>query len=214
MIRTRRSWSHMLDRCYNPKDISYPNYGRRGISVCDEWHSFNQFLADMGERPPGTSINRIDNDGNYEPGNCNWATHTEQALNSSKTRQVTICGEQFSMRGACDKLGLSRHIVQKYIKKHNVTTIEAILDIIDREDRNRNRDAGIARAMTRTPPSGKEVLEVIKLFQRGIPQVEIARLTGMNRHTIHGIVKLNWWSHRLDPKSTSFDATLTERNTP
>ena len=78
---TYRSWWGMIQRCRNPRRPQYLRYGGRGIMVCERWRVFEHFLADMGERPLGTSIDRIDVHGHYEPGNCQWATPTEQARN-------------------------------------------------------------------------------------------------------------------------------------
>jgi hypothetical protein len=78
-------------RCFNPKCKSYSYYGGRGITICDRWlgcpNGFINFLADMGKRPKGMSIDRINVDGNYEPGNCRWATSKEQASNTRATRK-------------------------------------------------------------------------------------------------------------------------------
>ena len=75
-------WDAMLGRCTNPTNTAWPKYGARGIRVCDRWRSFDAFIADMGLRPSGDhSIDRIDNDGNYEPSNCRWATWQEQCSN-------------------------------------------------------------------------------------------------------------------------------------
>ena len=79
--RTFRSWEAMLKRCFNRNSEHWPGYGGRGITVCERWLSFVNFLADMGERPPGKTLDRKDNDGNYEKSNCRWATPLEQASN-------------------------------------------------------------------------------------------------------------------------------------
>ena len=85
----------MNERCSNRKHKHYADYGGRGIRVCERWSGrggFAEFLHDMGERPPGTSIDRIDGSGNYEPGNCRWATDAEQSANRRNNRRLLVHG--------------------------------------------------------------------------------------------------------------------------
>ena len=85
-----KTWRSMVRRCSNPRDTAYPNYGGRGITVCERWRaSYEAFRDDMGPKPtPHHSIDRIDNNGNYEPGNCRWATRLQQNQNSRRSRNV------------------------------------------------------------------------------------------------------------------------------
>lgn len=104
------AWIRMKQRCANPKDKKYYRYGARGINVCARWlSSFENFLFDMGKRPsPRHSINRIDNDGNYTPKNCNWATPVEQIRNRSITTQVWVTGVRLPVAEWCEIYGIKR----------------------------------------------------------------------------------------------------------
>ena len=95
---TYKSWRCMKARCQSVGHIEYHRYGGRGISVCERWQSFENFLADMGERPEGHSIDRIDPNGNYEPSNCRWADSSAQARNRRNNRMLTIDGVTQTMQ--------------------------------------------------------------------------------------------------------------------
>lgn len=116
MSRTYYSWSSMRGRCQQPNSTSYPRYGGRGIKVCARWQIFDNFLEDMGERPAGTSLDRIDLEGDYTPENCRWATGDEQARNKSNTRWFDHNGEKLCMKDYAKVLGISYAALSKRVE--------------------------------------------------------------------------------------------------
>ncbi|ELY4860720.1 hypothetical protein SM110_004493 [Cronobacter sakazakii] len=115
----------MKSRCNNPKTPEYKNYGGRGISVCERWNSFDLFLEDMGERPGGCSIDRIDVNGNYCKENCRWATDREQKLNTRRTRNLTAYGKTMSMKAWSEETGLPYSTIKARLLRGK-TTEEAL----------------------------------------------------------------------------------------
>ena len=114
-----KTWQGMRRRCFSPSAPFYSRYGGRGITVCARWRdSFANFYADMGPRPsPKHSIERIDNNGNYEPGNCRWATMLEQAQNNTHTRLFTIGDETKTLRQWVGDAAGRFHLVHDRLKR-------------------------------------------------------------------------------------------------
>lgn len=112
-------WMKMLRRCYDPKDSQYERYGGRGIKVCDRWRtSIDAFASDMGPRPSrGHSIDRKDNDGNYEPGNCKWSTTVEQENNRRTNVFVEFDGKRLTINEWERATGISQYAIRHRLKK-------------------------------------------------------------------------------------------------
>jgi len=126
MQSERRNWYAMNDRCNNPENQHWKNYGGRGIQVCDQWRQdFNAFLRDMGPKPgKGYTLERIDVDGNYEPGNVRWATKKEQTRNTRRTIWVRITagtstGEELPLVIAAERLGLTRDKAEVQMRRQD-----------------------------------------------------------------------------------------------
>jgi hypothetical protein len=112
--QTYRSWLHMIQRCYNPHRGRFKDYGGRGIQVCARWHDFQNFIADLGPRPPGMTLNRIDNDSDYCPDNCNWATAKQQNNNCRKRHTTLYVQRMMPEIKALRTLGMSyEHIARR-----------------------------------------------------------------------------------------------------
>lgn len=111
-------WQAMRDRCSNPNRSDYHRYGGRGIKVCARWQSsFEAFIADMGEPPVGMKLDRVDNDGNYAPENCRWASRKEQVHNSTRIRFVVIDGVRAPLHEALQKYGSTRCAFYQRLKR-------------------------------------------------------------------------------------------------
>lgn len=125
--RTYMVWQAMLARCENPKEKRWHRYGGRGISVCKRWHSFDNFLADMGEAPTGLAIERINNDGSYEPSNCRWAMQREQARNRCTNHFITHNGKTQCLTDWAVEIGVSSATLGDRLKKG--MSVEAALTV-------------------------------------------------------------------------------------
>ena len=111
-----RIWRDMVRRCTDPNRASWKHYGGRGISVCQSWMTFENFYADMGTPPPGASIDRIDNDNNYCPNNCRWATQAEQSRNRSDNTRVYWRGQSRILSDVADELGFGRGTIRTRLR--------------------------------------------------------------------------------------------------
>lgn len=127
-------WTNMKERCMNPKNEMFSMYGKRGIKVCDRWlgeDGFLNFYKDMGKRPVGEDgrvfqIDRIDNDGNYEPNNCRWAHPRDNARNKRNTIKIALYGDEYVLQDICDMFGLKRTTIGEAIRLGRRSKEEAL----------------------------------------------------------------------------------------
>ena len=115
--RTYKAWRSMKGRCLNPKIKDYHNYGGRGIVICKRWMKFENFLEDMGEVPKGLTLERMNNEGNYEPSNCKWATRKEQTRNTRQNRFIKFDGKSHILTDWAKIIGIERSTLAARIKK-------------------------------------------------------------------------------------------------
>ncbi len=123
---TYHSWTAMKSRCFCLNAFGYERYGGRGITVCEKWMRFEGFLDDMGERPEGTSLDRIDNNGNYEPDNCRWATAKQQQRNTQKNVRLTFNGKTRCLKEWAEIVGINHHTIRSRIRKSGWSTEKAL----------------------------------------------------------------------------------------
>lgn len=127
--KTYARWLSMRKRCSAQQGRhreDWANYAGRGIVVCERWANYLSFLADMGECPDGMTLERIDVEGNYEPGNCRWASQMEQSLNKTNTRMTTWDGQQLPLLDACRKAGISYQRAYSFVVRRGGSFEEAV----------------------------------------------------------------------------------------
>lgn len=143
---TYHSWQNMIARCTQPSSPAFEHYKKRGIRVCKRWRTFENFLADMGERPEGTTIDRKDNAGGYEPGNCRWATKQEQGNNRITNRYFEYQGGKYSLAELARKTGAGKETLRVRLVRPGGWSVE---DAVNTPTIPRTmRKAGLSKRIT------------------------------------------------------------------
>lgn len=142
------TWQNMRSRCRNPNNPYFRNYGGRGIAICDRWESFRAFAEDMGPRPEGHTMDRIDNDGDYTPENCRWASKRDQARNQRKTLFVEIDGERHCVQDLADRYGVAPSTITRRLK--NGVPLDTDIDEARLESVKRGAKASAAKKRAAT----------------------------------------------------------------
>jgi len=129
-----KTWGAMLSRCNNVNHRMYKYYGAKGIKVCERWHSYQNFLSDMGRRPEGASIDRIDVTRGYEPDNCRWTDDFTQNRNTTRNRYITVNGMKRCISEWCEMLSINRHTLRRLSVEQIESLIKKKLDIISNQE--------------------------------------------------------------------------------
>jgi len=187
---TYHIWNSMKMRCSNPNSDAYPYYGARGIKVCDKWaDSFEAFLVDMGERPDGMSIDRIDVDGDYAPENCRWATAKEQMRNTRANRSITANGETKLLVEWAETTGFSEQVIARRIGVHGWSPEDAINTPIN------GRRGGKGSKNSRAKLDEWSVIWIKRMLKAGNSMTYLAEVFGVNYKTVYNIKSGVRWSH-------------------
>lgn len=173
----------MKTRCFNPKCKYFTRYGGRGITVCDRWRNdFKTFLADMGTCPPGLTLERIDNDGIYEPGNCKWATQFEQCNNRTGLRRFEYQGEKLTIAEWSRRTGMPEWKIRRRLDAGE--SPERILD----------------PSITTVKLSIEKVSEIKRRLALREPHRSIAKSFGVDRSTITAVSCGKNWKDAANPR--------------
>lgn len=179
--RTYRSWTSMISRCHNPKSTSYESYGGRGILVCDQWRfSFEAFMSDMGARPDGHSLGRLDGNLGYCPSNCRWESAMQQSHNRRNTVFLTIGAETLPLSVAARKYGVHASCISKRIKRGMTAKMAADKTF---------------KAVRWSKLNESQVRAIITKRRNGERVKAIAAAFGITGHTVAHICSGKTWSH-------------------
>ena len=126
-------WVQMLERCNNKNNMNYKNYGARGIKVCPRWHKIENFFQDMGHKPRGQALDRIDNNGDYSPDNCRWATPIEQGSNKRRNKHLTFRGEKMTREEFSRRIGVKSNVILYQQKVMGLSPEEIAQRKVDRD---------------------------------------------------------------------------------
>lgn len=160
------TWYWMMRRCYDKEDLNYTRYGLRGITVCERWHNPINFIKDMGERPHRHTLNRKDNNGNYEPNNCEWSTRKDQQNNRSNT--IFING--IPLKQLCEEKGVPYERAYWRYKHQGVRTEEELFAPPTSKTTSEGRTCG-------HPP--------IMFHEKPVSAAKLAEMAGVKKHVIY-----------------------------
>ena len=192
-------WHNMLDRCENPKSGSWDRYGGRGISVCERWHRVENFIADLPDGYfEGAEMDRIENDGNYEPGNIRWATHGKNCDNRSTGAEFTFNGKTQSLARWSEETGLAYSLLSERINKFNWTIEQALTTpVIDANER-----------MERARLAWWGPLKSFELDGKSYTIAELSKHTGLTESLLRQRLCEKGWAIEDAIKPVKVDATF------
>lgn len=170
-----KTWRGMRDRCLNKRCRAYKNYGGRGITICKRWDSFQSFIDDMGLRPPGTSIDRIDNNKGYSPDNCRWATPKQQNCNSRNARLLTVGNKTMTITEWGKRIGVSQQAISQRLRL-GWSPIDAV--------------SVPGRAVVHKLPK-KTIAAIVKLSEQGKTNREVASILGVSKSAVQRHYRLS-----------------------
>ena len=183
------TWNAMLRRCENPKDSNFKDYGGRGIKVCERWHKFENFLKDMGPRPLGKTLDRIDNNGNYEPSKCRWIAMKGQSWNRRGNVRVVINGKKIPASEADRRLGFAIGTISYRIRTLKWTPEKAVSI-----SRFGSLPRGEAHPSSKLTESQIKEIRFLKA-EMGLGSRKLAPQFGVSSKTIREILSRRTWRH-------------------